>query len=1205
MDLISDFKVPTADVLRSYPLLAPLAQYFPNEPLEASVDILIGANCPLALEPLSVASDPLCPLIAIQLRHGWTVIGSNDLSAPPALCFRVQVQEQPLDIADTTDPISQEETAFSREDEQFLQIVKQGISFEGTRYSIPLPFKDKICEEKEVSMPNNYSQASRRLMWQRQKMLKDESLRKDYTAFIEKLIDKGYCEPAPDASSVAEGGLWYLPHHGVYNINKPGKIRVVFDCSARFNGICLNDILLQGPDFMNNLFAVFTRFREQPIAFVADLEAMFYQVRVPPKDRSFLRLLWFREGDLNREIVEYQMCVHIFGAISSPSIANFVVREIGSRSIHPQVTATLHDNFYMDDCLKSSDEATSASNLIKYMREDFSNAGFRLTKFICNNRETLDTICTEDRALALQIEVATLEQLPVTRVLGVIWNVDSDTFGFKIKIRPHSLSRRGILSVTSSLFDPLGMVGPVAIMGKKILQEVCRIGNLGWDDPLPEAIIAEWKRWLESLQALDALQIPRCLHFELSTSGRELHIFSDASATAYGAVVYLRYCLDDGAVSVLFLLGKARLAPLRHVSIPRLELTAAVMSTKLYVAVTKAFKEELPVTFYTDSMVTLNYIRSESGRFPIYVANRVQHIRDRSSVSMWRYVPSSLNPADIVSRGITPVKLLTSPWIKGPSFLQDSVIDLSSLAEPSADIIECGAVEVCSVKSEQADPINMLVSYFSRWSDLKRSVAWLLRLRSVLQAKARGLVLPSFPSTLSLEDLGSAEIAILRWLHGSCFRDDLRSLSKSGSVSNSSALRRLDPFLLDGLIRVGGRIRRAPDTKFDSLHPILLPRGHHVTSLLIMHEHVRLKHAGRLHVLASLRDCFWPVHGQSSVRSVLYGCVVCRRYKRPLEGQKMADLPISRIDNDYPFKHTGVDLFGPFLVRNRRTTCKRYGVIFTCLASRAVHLELAASLETDSFLNAFRRFAARRGPIEDLYCDNGTNFHGAERELREALQEHDKAIHKALLEEKVTWHFNPPAASHMGGCWERLIRSVRAVLNPILNEFGSRLDDEALSTLFCEAEATVNSRPLTGISDDPSDLQPLTPAHLLLGRPCGLRPPPGDYVNDTYSRKRWRRVQHYAQLFWSRWKKEFMRVNQSRSKWTQKQPNVKVGDVVIFERDAPRGQWPLALVTEAKPGPDGLVRTVTLKGGTGVELRRPVTKCVLLIPSTSHPAQIL
>ena len=224
----------------------------------------------------------------------------------------------------------------------------------------------------------------------------------------------------------------------------------------------------------------------------------------------------------------------------------------------------------------------------------------------------------------------------------------------------------------------------------------------------------------------------------------------------------------------------------------------------------------------------------------------------------------------------------------------------------------------------------------------------------------------------------------------------------------------------------------------------------------------------------------------------------------------MADLPQDRSTPAPPFTYVGLDYFGPYFVEEGRKEYKRYGALFTCLVSRAVHIEISHSLETDSFLNALRRFIARRGPVRELRCDNGTNFVGAKGELLKAMAEmdHDEITEK-LCQEQIDWKFNPPAASHMGGVWERQLRTTRRIPDTLLREHGYRLNDESLQTLMCEVESIIqfNSRPLTLTSSDAKDPLPLTPSQILTMKTSIVLPPPGKFQrNDVYMRRRWRRV---------------------------------------------------------------------------------------------------
>jgi len=416
----------------------------------------------------------------------------------------------------------------------------------------------------------------------------------------------------------------------------------------------------------------------------------------------------------------------------------------------------------------------------------------------------------------------------------------------------------------------------------------------------------------------------------------------------------------------------------------------------------------------------------------------------------------------------------------------------------------------------------------------------------------------------------------------------------ASNVKKGSSIYRLDPVLDNGILRVGGRLRRTAMPE-ERKHPAILDKNHHVSSLILRHFHVQTGHGGRNHMLSQARKTYWITNGNSAARKVLSHCVTCRKHRGKAGEQKMADLPSERLVPDLPpFSNVGLDYFGPFEVRRGRSTVKRYGVIFTCMTSRAVHLEVACSLSTDSCISAIRRFLCRRGQVQHLRSDNGTNLVGAERELREALRTLDqRKIHQTLMKERVQWSFNPPTASHHGGFWERLIRMARHVLCSVLKR--QTLEDEGLQTVFCEVEAILNSRPITTVSGDPQDLEALTPNHILLLRTNPILPPGVFSRSDLYHRRRWRRVQYMAELFWKRWLLEYLPLLQERQKWSRARRNFIPGDIVLIaDNTAPRSSWLLGRIIEAKPDARGQVRVVKLKTKTGI-LERPVSKICLVL----------
>ena len=573
------------------------------------------------------------------------------------------------------------------------------------------------------------------------------------------------------------------------------------------------------------------------------------------------------------------------------------------------------------------------------------------------------------------------------------------------------------------------------------------------------------------------------------------------------------------------------------------------------------------VVYWTDSTSVLGYIRSTARRYRTFVANRIAVIQSLSSPEQWRHVSTDQNPADVASRGQMPNQLLQSDiWFNGPAFLwleQDkwpiaSENSNSDSTISDAELLKCHQVlhAVCKTTSAETDPLGPLLTYFSTFTKLKRVVAWFVRLTKIIRAKSsKALGNLMLGPVLFASELASAELDIVKHVQLCSFPEELASLKNENISTNNdksltgrnlktSRLRKLSPVLVNGVLCVGGRLQRS-SLPVASKHPIVLPSAHHVTSLIVLHAHAAEGHSGPLHTLAKIREKYWVVRGHATVRKVLNTCTICR-VRRASPGQQfMAPLPTPRVTpGRAPFASCGVDYAGPLLTRVGRSNTKRYICLFTCLATRAVHLEMACALDIDSFLEAFTRFSNRRGTPEELWSDNATNFVGANKELRDSIRDWNQTnIQSSLARRGVTWKFNPPAASHQGGVWERMVRSVKRVLNVIAG--GSVMTDESLSTLLTEVERIVNSRPITAVSSDPRDLEALTPHHLLTGRTDATLPL-GKFIHADGYRKSWRLVGLKADQFWSRWVKEYLPLLQHREKWLVPKRNLRVGDLVLI-----------------------------------------------------------
>ena len=713
-------QVPRPEVANEWPHLRKIANKIHPYQNDVEVGILIGCNCPRAIKPREVILGKGDDPHAVRTLLGWCNIGpvtphqnvQGDGEEEPdiATCNRIMSHEIGSDIPTNLNFIPKIQTkeeinpcavktmfeadfserhsitqVFFREDRKFLAIVKDGIHHrEDGDYEMPLPLK-----QPTPNLPNNREVTHRRLNQLKRRFESNKKYKEDYIAFMEKMIQNGYAEKVPSkkclrkedpescqlspgvVSERQEGSyahdrkIWYILHHGVYHPKKPNKIRVVFDCSAEFKGETLNKHLLQGPDLTNNLVGVLFRFRQEPVPFMCDIESIVHQVGVSEECRDLLRFLWWEDGDISKDPLEFRMTVHLFGATSSPECVNYALKasaddnetELGSASAN-----FIRREFYVDDGLKSVASVEEAVTLIKDTKEMCRRGGFNLHKFVSNNKDVIESIPIEDRAEGIKTIDLDHEALPLERALGVQWCVESDSFQFRITLKDRPFTRRGVLSTVSSIYDPLGFAAPTLLERKKILQELCR-GRAEMDDPVPDNIKVLWEKWRRELPGLEKLSVPRC--YKPTDFGRivnaELHHFSDASIHGYGQCSYLRLKNDQDRIHCSFVLGKARVTPLKPVTVPRLELTAAVVSVKSSEQLQRELDfEDLEDVYWTDSKVVVGYIANETRRFHVFVANRVQQIQEHSSPNQWHYVDTKLNPADHASRGLSANGLLNS-----------------------------------------------------------------------------------------------------------------------------------------------------------------------------------------------------------------------------------------------------------------------------------------------------------------------------------------------------------------------------------------------------------------------------------------------------------------------------------------------------------------------------------------------------------------
>ena len=509
-------------------------------------------------------------------------------------------------------------------------------------------------------------------------------------------------------------------------------------------------------------------------------------------------------------------------------------------------------NFNVDDCLRSVTTKVKAKEQIDGLRQVCAKGGFRLTKFICSRRSVLESIPEEERSKGVKTLDLNYDELPIERALGVQWCVESDTFRFCITNKDEPLTRRGILSLVSSIYDPLGFAAPFTLRAKKLLQDLCKHEKLGWNDELTELYRSRWEDWRSKLPMLERILVPRCvkpIDFA-EVKSRQVHMFSDASSVGYGPGAYLRLCDNENRLHCSFLIGNARLAPIKAVTIPRLELTAATVSVRLGEILKKELDEIFDIVqYHTDSVTVLRYISNDQKRFQVCVANRVQTIRNLSDPSQWKYVDTKENPADDASRGLDAQALSEQQrWLRGPRFLwqpeKDWPTQPSSLGEISNEDPEIKRqVNACVTTITDLSPastITTLFQHFSDWYSLKKAVAVFLRVKTILQKiRLKRINEQHGPSatvndkaskpnidcsSLTVQELEEAEQSIIRFSQSQIFYNELMSLDQAscdepGHEQTLLLKRKKEVTKTSSLpkLRVGGRLNPSSETQGQSV----------------------------------------------------------------------------------------------------------------------------------------------------------------------------------------------------------------------------------------------------------------------------------------------------------------------------------------------------------------------------------------------------
>ena len=981
-----------------------------------------------------------------------------------------------------------------------------------------------------------------------------------------------------------QSSVHYIPHHPIRK-ESTTPVRIVFDCSCRQSAQSpsLNDCLHVGPPFLNDLCGILIRFRQHNFGFSSDIEKAFLHVHLDPEDRDFTRCLWLSDpSDVNSPFVTFRFKVVLFGATCSPFMLNAALTHHLTHNDSITSRDLLH-NLYVDNVVSGSHTEAECLDYFTASRSLLGNAKFNLRSWASNS--------TQLRTAATEHNVAEADN-PV-KILGLWWDTQSDLIYPSPKSEVTTLTtattKRDILKWASTIFDPLGLISPVTVSTKLFIQKLWQ-QQLDWDTKLSEDLCVTWHNISQNVAQATELSFPRQCGSMPPTPETAIHVFADASPQAYGAVVYMLY----GAQATI-LMSKSRAAPLKP--LPRLELMAAVVASRLCSFVVSSLNITAPVCLWSDSQIVLSWIFSDK-KLKAFVSNRVAEIRSVST--RWRYCPSADNPADLLTRGITFEQLRTSEkWHHGPTWLTSpphwpkwqrlEVFHIKAVTEELNEEHEVDNSNASLVITSGIQKIIDITKY-STLNKLTAVTAYVCRfIHNCKQGTTSRITGP-----LTVSELAQANLQWLKQIQGSVFADEITNVRAKGT--RLPLVRQLRLFLdSNGLLRCGGRIHNAPISELAKF-PYLLPSHHDYTTLVIKNAHVSLLHAGVNTTLTALRQQYWIPSARQRIKSFIRKCVICKKTSgKPYNMPDPPPLVKSRVSEMDPFQVTGVDFTGALYVQAPSGECKAYICLFTCAVSRAVHLEIVTDLTVDNFLQALRRFVARRSLPQLLISDNGSTFLAAAEELKTLFASTE--LSETLARKGTQWKFIPKRAPWFGGFWERLVGLTKSALKKTLGRAHITLD--GLQTIIVEIEARLNDRPLTYTSPDVDDPEPISPSHLLHGKRIVTLPHSitqddenhdPDFGDDSALRRRAKRQALVIKHFWNRWKGEYLTALRETHRMTgNNDQRVKTGDIVLVHDDSKRVNWKLAVIESVNKGKDNMIRSANIRTATG-RTNRPISR---------------
>ncbi|XP_065073508.1 uncharacterized protein LOC135697661 [Ochlerotatus camptorhynchus] len=670
---VEQLKLPSQTV--DYEELCEVHPHLRKLPLRGYADVapqlIIGVDNAKLISALKSRESGTGELVAAKTRLGWCIYGRHAIQSSLVEYVNAHVEqcEKETELHDlfrqflAVDEANIKHSPQSEEDKRALKILQETTRRVDGRLETGL-----LWRNDDPCLPNSYPMAVRRMEALERKLSKDSYLDGKVRGQIAEYLEKGYAHriTAAELESTEPGRVWYLPLGVVRNPNKPGKVRLIWDAAARVNGVSFNDLMLKGPDMLTALPAVLLRFRQKRVAFSGDIKEMFHQFLIRKRDKQAQRFV-FRECPRQPPQI-FVMDVATFGAACSPCIAQYLKNRNAEEyaAQFPGAAKAIIENHYVDDYLDSVETVEEAVELIEEVKHVHSKAGMEIRDFSSNSSEVLERIGETSKVLQKSLNLDS----DVERVLGMVWRPSEDVFSFEVSLKEEvrnivksqdAPTKRQVLRTIMSLFDPLGLVAHFSVHGKILMQRIWRTGS-GWDKTISGEILENWRQWIGLLVNISEVKVPRCFFSATGATPNDsqIHVFVDASENAYACVAYLR-SMCNGMPRCTLIAAKTKVAPLKPLSIPRLELQAALIGSRLLDNICKALTIPVAARYlWSDSTTVLAWLKSETRRYHQFVGFRVGEILSTTTVDEWRKVQSKVNVADQATK-----------WRDGPSFRPD------------------------------------------------------------------------------------------------------------------------------------------------------------------------------------------------------------------------------------------------------------------------------------------------------------------------------------------------------------------------------------------------------------------------------------------------------------------------------------------------------------------------------------------------------